>query len=782
MNDTATRVALATLTCWTTRTYDQQATDVLTDLDAAQQAIVHRTAWLLLGREPPSDPTDWPELDKQQPLESIFNRVTPRDGHAPPRRFVRRASLALQDAVLFPVDTEAAALASDADPAAAVQNELQQVQQQQLAPPIQLERLLYALQRHAWCLPSPLPAVSLYDFARTHAAIAAARALHDDTVFLLGGDLSGVQDFIYTLTADGATKQLRGRSFYLQVLTEATAHYVLEQVNLPLTNLLYSGGGRFYLVLPGSASALLPQLRRAMGQRLLQRHGGTLYVALGGAPFPEHGDSQAAWQTVNDAINADKQRRFAELDEETLYTTLFTPRQPDLPVDRASSDGLVAQDALNQSLEDLAPLLHRAHYLEITPRAPQPPADQAFTLQPLPWKQVLQEFGLSVRPIDDARQVQHAQHTTRLLAILDRPAEEWTQVQAQIGTVGIPGLRYTVTVAPTATSDDVADYHALGLEDDGQVLRAGNVKPFSLLVSQSRGIQRLGVLRMDVDDLGDLFGQRLEREPGIAGLACTAALSAALSHFFEGWVGELCRRINDPQQRQQMIGGDASDRGSVYAIYSGGDDLFIVGSWHLLPHLAAAIRHDFVRYTTGMPAQEGTVPLITVSAGITLHSAKFPLYQAADEAHEALDAAKNHTRSEKRHPKDAISFLGQVVGWEAYAEVDTMRDTLLALLDQGVPRTLLMTVQSLYRRYAEGRTHHRTRGGEPQFAYGPWVWQGAYQLTRLAERTSQPEAKKAVMKLRDRIIQEVQAPPFIERVGLAARWAQLLVRGRKDER
>src|SRR5436189_16445 len=83
---------------------------------------------------------------------------------------------------------------------------------------------------------------------------------------------------------------------------------------------------------------------------------------------------------------------------------------------------------------------------------------------------------------------------------------------------------------------------------------------------------RLRILRMDVDDLGDLFGQRLRRVTGIAGLAYTAALSAALSRFFEGWVGQLCRQANLD-----------SSQGSVYPIYSGGDDLFIVGSWHLLP-------------------------------------------------------------------------------------------------------------------------------------------------------------------------------------------------------
>ena len=33
-------------------------------------------------------------------------------------------------------------------------------------------------------------------------------------------DLSGIQDFIYTITSDGALKALRARSFYLELLTE----------------------------------------------------------------------------------------------------------------------------------------------------------------------------------------------------------------------------------------------------------------------------------------------------------------------------------------------------------------------------------------------------------------------------------------------------------------------------------------------------------------------------------------------------------------------------------
>lgn len=120
-----------------------------------------------------------------------------------------------------------------------------------------------------------------------------------------------------------------------------------------------------------------------------------------------------------------------------------------------------------------------------------------------------------------------------------------------------------------------------------------------------------------------------------------------------------------------------------------------------------------------------------------------------------------------------------MVGWEDYAHVAEVKDTLLRLDAQGAPRALLMTLQALYLQYRAGCARHRTRGGQTQFAYGPWVWRGAYMLTRLAERTGHEQVRADIMELRQRIIHEIQ-PPFIERAGLAARWAQLLVRGRKD--
>ena len=84
--------------------------------------------------------------------------------------------------------------------------------------------------------------VSLYDHSKLTAALgccilqyleaqgekdyagrlfAHARQFYDEKAFLLYSiDISGIQDFIYTITSDGALKALRARSFYLDLLME----------------------------------------------------------------------------------------------------------------------------------------------------------------------------------------------------------------------------------------------------------------------------------------------------------------------------------------------------------------------------------------------------------------------------------------------------------------------------------------------------------------------------------------------------------------------------------
>ncbi len=731
-------------------------------LDAALTAALAALRYWAMGEDPPDPQRDCVQHTKSLllsgfnsadsgPLESIFNRIR-LDDTPQITAYLRSATLRLDREILFPQEQSA----SGDDVASRLHTELTELDRRKLAGKALLEGTLFALQRHAWALPSPLPAVSLYDFARTHAALAAALANNPNgEICLLGGDLSGVQDFIYSVSAKGAAKQLRGRSLYLQLLTDACAHRVLTTVGMPLCNLLYAGGGHFYALLPGSALEQVDALRAEIGKKLLDAHRGTLYLALGGTRFAPVTYGKDTWAAMSAEIEHDKRRRFASLSKDD-FATLFTPRQPEPPKEEGAEEPL---DRLDESLQKLGTGLNQARLLVAEP------GDLRITSEDSPWYGVLAGLGLGYRTVEEERDYRPAYTRRRRLLPLDDSA---VPNDLNFGRDDVLGTRYTVTEAPTASAEDVERFNALGLRDDENTLSFGDVLPFNLLAKYSQGVSRIGVLRMDVDNLGDLFGTKLTRPDGVAALAYTAALSAALSRFFEGWVGELCRKVNEN-----------GSGGKVYAVYSGGDDLFLLGSWHLIPGLARQIRDDFAAYVRGRPLREGERPPITLSAGITLHGGSYPLYQAADDAAEALDAAKLFTRPDERK-KDAITFLGRTLGWEQFAKAEKLCTHLVNLVQkQGAPRALLMTIQSLDTQ--AHATRRRNRAGTAQLAYGPWVWQGTYQLTRLAERTS-GAAREQIENLREQIVgTSTISLDTIMQAGLAARWAQLLIRGERRD-
>lgn len=771
MNELATKAALAALRYWAALA---GAGAAVWDSSDQYEAVRH-AAWLVRGA--PAADDGWPICELTQPLQSIFSRITPRGADQPaPDIYIRRASLAIHPETLFPTDKQSASAARSTDPISALRTAVEDILRPDLPAELQLEGLLYALQRHAWCLPSPLDAVSLYDFARTNAAVAAAQATHAGDLFLLGGDLSGVQSFLYTLTADGATKQLRGRSFYLQLLTEACARYLLRAAGLPLTNLLYAGGGRFYALLPGQIAGTptdewLDAQRRTLDDFFLRQHQGDVYLGLGGAALDEADllDAQlfrTAWGKAAEANTTAKRRRFADMGAE-----LFEPQghngnedwicaicgyQNDPQDFAAREESQADRCKLCDSFEHLGRLLHNADYLllhHLNRPAPQP-SDRRQG-----WEELLNELGMHVQFSSNGKAARPS------LPEPLRPLVRWTTALAlkddppplPLPEPVVRGFRPVANTTPTMDATDMPDWKP---EEDGEAKpRIGDVKPFSVMVEQSLGIKRLGVLRMDVDDLGDLFRFRLD-----TGLARVSALSAALALFFEGWVGHICDQVNAPSR-------DPDQRGSIYTIYSGGDDLFIVGSWHLLPSLARRISDDLAAYAGGNPE-------VHVSAGISLHTRKFPLYQAA----EATDAELK--RAKKRKGKAALGWLDQVMAWEHYDALADMRQELYAAAKvHRAPRALLQTAQQLYIQYIDTLKRDPKR----RLSYGPWLWRGEYQLTRVAKSmsTGATEIRDLIKRIRANLLDGLNAPPdegarYIERLGLAARWAQLELRKEQD--
>ena len=158
------------------------------------------------------------------------------------------------------------------------------------------------------------------------------------------------------------------------------------------------------------------------------------------------------------------------------------------------------------------------------------------------------------------------------------------------------------------------------------------------LAENSEGISRLAVCRMDVDNLGHAFvsGYRIpgESDPRkrdrYLTIARTSAFSRQMSLFFK-------HRINDILDKPEC-----GAKLSVTIVYSGGDDVFLVGAWNDVITSAQRIQKEFTAFCGGS---------LTLSAGISMHTDHFPIRQAAFHSAELEDHAK------QMPGKDALSLF-----------------------------------------------------------------------------------------------------------------------------
>lgn len=745
------------------------------DLPVADRAVTQRAERLATGAGPASG-------GAPLALRSIFDGLRGYSGEA---HYVPVGELDLGAQALYPQPTSATGGAFEALQggfAAAVTT---------LAPEpnvqVRLESLLDALQRYAWCAPAPQYGVdsdvSLYDHARTTAALTVCLAdpssTDAETALLIGGDLSGVQDWLYTLGSSGAAKSLRGRSFYLQLLTDVIAFKVLDDLELPLTNLIYAGGGNFYVLAPVSAGTGFDELSRQISATLLDIHEGDLYLSMGCTAIRADefamGAIGAAWNRVNSALGRQKRQRFANLGANKMAEVVGAPLnqggKPDKacsvcqrenpkgkPWPRDKDDENVRKCDLCASLQVLGNRLPDATHIVVSRLKASTKATHAID----DWQDGMHALGYHVEVVDGST------------ASADRHPEA---INARIGRTMLPPDRVLDSQAGYAYAGLPHAFFYRPLVNIVPRNKNGEIATFDQLCNNAQGIDRWGVLRLDVDDLGMLFRDGFGKR---ATLTRTTQLSFALRLFFEGRLNAIGQRFNatSPSFDVDQPGAERG-KDKVYAMYSGGDDLFIVGAWDALPHLARAVRDGFHQYV----AQN---PRLTLSGGISLVAERFPLYQAARQAGRAEERAKDFER-DGGHDKDALAFLGQVFGWEQFSPIWERVAKLQAWSESGrINRSLIQTLRSIDGEYQAGLKRQQQlratgkAGQAGQFYYGPWMWKLVYQLSRVAaqaRRAGQEDVGAWVERLRDELI-EPDGP--ITTLGLTARWAEYLTRKHKE--
>ena len=478
--------------------------------------------------------------------------------------------------------------------------------------------------------------IPLYDRAKLAAAFSAclsqyliyknengisAKDFIDKPAFLMvSGDISGIQQFIYTIPSKGALKSLRGRSFYLEILLENIVDEILSACEVSRSCLLYTGGGHFYLLVPNTENAvnILETYKKKLNTWFLRHFGTLLYIAMGWTPCTI-GDLTSnrtgdIYRMVGQAVTSDKLCRYDEANLALLLSpeSEFNKNRNGARECNICHTSSVDLESYNAEVESEACPVCRSLFL----------LGQNITSEET-------AFAVSKNGAKDALPIPGLQENYYLKTISSAP-EELQRYKPSSTRIYIKNSVYLDW--PDVIYLWMSDY--VYRDEKRKVLEFNELAASAGGEKEESGIDRLAVLRADVDNLGAAFISGFPEE--YASLMRTSVLSRYLSLFFKRYVNLICKgNMNGVPEEMKaqfsLFGTSKIQKRRVHVVYSGGDDLFMVGAWDDLIELAVDIRRAFARFTNNK---------LSFSAGIGFFLDKCPVSQMARKTGELEDSAK----------------------------------------------------------------------------------------------------------------------------------------------
>jgi CRISPR-associated protein Csm1 len=533
------------------------------------------------------------------------------------------------------------------------------------------------------------PEVSLYDHSHTTAALAAAlwRYHHDrgddpetvrnrlcdygrpdwdeEKLLLVQGDFFGIQEFIFATggeTQRRAAKLLRGRSFFVSLLTECAALRILDRLALPSTSQVINAAGKFLIVAPNTEATrdALRALQVELDAWFLQHTFGQAGIGIAWLPARCNDFLRGAEQEdapfrrlisrLFQALQTAKTRRFGLCDASApapIFSEFLTSFDSDRGV--CAIDG---RSPATQRLGDTERYISALAADQIAVGAHLTHSRRVLiSTEPLS-QNALQValFGYSVQFTGAEEQTGRFGEVARSGAL--RRAWDFglpeSATSALFSGYARRFINGYVPVFGAINAWEAARYE--GLSGDS-VFEPDPREPKTLehLARDDRwpdadgryqGSEALVTLKGDIDNLGSLFEQGLQ-QPSFAKMS---ALSRQVNAFFAIWLPWVCR----------------SRYPSTYTVFAGGDDFFLIGPWRSTIKLAREMREDFRRYV----AENSDIHF---SAGLSMTKPGLPIRQMGDLAERALDHAKGREDASGRLVKDAVSCFGHTVPWDDFA-------------------------------------------------------------------------------------------------------------------
>lgn len=644
-------------------------------------------------------------------------------------------------------------------------------------------------------------------------------------LMMVGVDISGIQSFIYDVASKKAAQSLKGRSFYLQLLMDAILQKFKEEpIGAKAGHTLYASGGKAYLLLPNTPEVKekifgTGGIKETVENELWKEHKGKISVNMASTGFAYHSTREDdsfqtwveienqpgerkyishVWKALSDKLNRQKNQKFKSrlinhFDEyfnekhsdlqaggntegkDGIKTCAVTGEEIIGEYEKLDDDTIVKPSVKRQT--DLGKMLKDADY--IISFKGKPEDDNYLSSRAKAKITVLStnyylfdkeelikdeaEFRTKISSADVSKV-----STINKLNFLDTPLK---------GQQVSYGYEFYGGNEQAYHRDKKGNILTKEIEVNNRKITSKDEKTYDKLArTKSNETSLLGILRMDIDNLGKLFIQGLK--PEHLSLSTYATLSFQLEWFFSGYLNT----IRDSEVEFDENGNPKKDENgnTVYQfrdwlniLYSGGDDLFVVGRWDKTIAFAEIVKKRFEQFTHR--------PDISISGGTAFVHEKFPIAKAAQMAGEAESASK------ARENKNAMTFFGETIGWDGEFEtVKNLKNKFVQYIGK-TEKPLSKAILHKLIRYNEIKDRHlKNPKQKPDYSF---LWHTAYYLKRYVEKYK-PKENQEHKEIVDFVLNELQqnlfdssknAFRYYELAALAARWAEMELKDKDKE-
>ena len=507
-----------------------------------------------------------------------------------------------------------------------------------------------------------LSEISLYEHGKVTAAFASValmqhldNALNNENNFMIiRGDFFSIQSFIFNknITSINTANSLRGKSFYVSLLSDISSIYILEKLELPYFNIMINAAGTFIIIANNnySNSYNIEEINKNIENYLYHEFYASVSLGISHIPCSKQ-----------DFLNNNFNLLFLKLLEQKEKAKLSR-------FNLHNRENIVFQN-YNQNFNESSHICSHCG-LELVYKKNY---DNDYLCKKC---QFYDEIGAKLRNKTYLYIYEDSQGIYNKYAIDFKDNNNEHDKRRIV-------LRMHIDLEDNKSSE-VNSYNAIHYRSYVALDNHGKIKTFEKLAKTKNNSNYLSVLKADVDNLGTIFACGLAHKNSNGDVVSSNLtfskinmLSRSIQNFFSYYLYSIMSgekiynpiisntNVNSNSNIDSNIESNTTSNNEIsnnelnylqnknlYTVFAGGDDLFIIGGYNTIIQFAKVLNKEFKKFTNFNSET-------TLSMGIGIFNHYTPIWIMAEATEELLEKAKKHKEFNDIHgfKKGNISIL-----------------------------------------------------------------------------------------------------------------------------